>query len=237
MFRELLHYLKIIILFTVRYNSAVWLNQLSWWNIVVFCYCSLQVYSQSPVAMATWQLNGGWADTVPRKVTLARLWSSNMKARRARLALFAPTWRHWHGLDRQRWQRIPSFNYRVVTMDTTYSMLIPFTLHMALCEGHTTSEIQLKVPGMKAATLKSDDGGHDPLLLIRPVMRDPEPWPCHSQFKVWYYYPRSGTRRMNTILSSRCKPQHVSIIHNPKSLCWFLIRYSFCLVDLVGATV
>lgn len=76
-----------------------------------------------------------------------------MKARRARLALASPDWRYLHGLDRQCWQRIPSFNYRVVAMDTTYSTLISITLHMAPCEGHTTSEIQLKASGMKAVAL------------------------------------------------------------------------------------
>lgn len=73
-----------------------------------------------------------------------------MKARRARLASASPNWRYLHGLDTQCWQRIPPFNYGVVTMDTTYSTPISITLHMALCEGHTTSEIQLKASEMKA---------------------------------------------------------------------------------------
>lgn len=94
-----------------------------------------------------------WVPLIPLKVTLAWLWSRNMKAKCTRLALASPNWRHSHGLDRQCWQRIPSFNYGVVTMDTTYSMPISITLHMALCEGHTTSEIQLKAAEMKAVTL------------------------------------------------------------------------------------
>lgn len=73
-----------------------------------------------------------------------------MKARRTILASL--NWRHLHSLDTQCWQRIPPFNYAVVTMDTT-STPISITLHMALCEGHTSSEIQLKASEMKALTL------------------------------------------------------------------------------------
>lgn len=73
-----------------------------------------------------------------------------MKARHTTLASASPNWRYLHGLDAQGWQRIPPFNYGVVTMDTTYSTPIFISLHMALCEGHTTSEIQLKAPEMKA---------------------------------------------------------------------------------------
>lgn len=60
-----------------------------------------------------------------------------MKARSARLASASPNWRYLHGLDTQCWQRIPAFNYGVVTMDTTYSTPISITPHMVLCEGHT----------------------------------------------------------------------------------------------------
>lgn len=84
-----------------------------------------------------------------------------MKARRARLA--SPNWRHLQGLDTQCWQRNPPFNYGVVTMVTTYSTPISITLHMALCEGHTTSEnpkhqkwkLWLFLPG----ELSQDGGG------------------------------------------------------------------------------
>lgn len=70
-----------------------------------------------------------------------------MKARHTELTLLIR--RHLHGLDTQCWQRIPLFNCVVVTMDTT-STPISITLHMALCEGHTGSEIQLKASEMKA---------------------------------------------------------------------------------------
>lgn len=72
-----------------------------------------------------------------------------MKARRTKLTLLNQ--RHLHGLDTQCWQRIPPFNYVVVTMDTT-STPVSITLHMALCEGHTGSEIQLKESEIKALT-------------------------------------------------------------------------------------
>lgn len=84
-----------------------------------------------------------------------------MKARRTRLA--SPNWRHLQGLDTQCWQRNPPFNYGVVTMVTTYSTPISITLHMAPCEGHTTSEnpkhqkwkLWLFLPG----ELSQDGGG------------------------------------------------------------------------------
>lgn len=59
-------------------------------------------------------------------------------------------WKNIRGLGTQYWQKIPPSHYAVVTMDTT-SASISISLHMAMCEGHTTSEIQIKVPEMKAA--------------------------------------------------------------------------------------
>lgn len=72
-------------------------------------------------------------------ISMALIW--HMKAGCKRLP---PTnWKHLHGLDTQ------CFNSAVVTMDTT-SASISFRLHMELCEGHATSDIQIKVSEMNA---------------------------------------------------------------------------------------
>lgn len=72
-------------------------------------------------------------------ISMALIW--HMKAGCKRLP---PTnWKHLHGLDTQ------CFNSAVVTMDTT-SASISFRLHMELCEGHATLDIQIKVSEINA---------------------------------------------------------------------------------------
>lgn len=72
-------------------------------------------------------------------ISMALIW--HMKAGYRRLP---PTnWKPLHGLDRQ------CFNSAVVTMDTIPAS-ISIRLHMELREGHTSSDIQIKVSEINA---------------------------------------------------------------------------------------
>lgn len=125
-----------------------------------------------------------------------------MKARRARLA--SPNWRHLQGLDTQCWQRNPPFNYGVVTMVTTYSTPISITLHMALCEGHTTSEnpkhqkwkLWLFLPGELA-----QDGGGGSTVEMTVVT-------FISSFWIWWKMG-GGARSRGIWLDTLLTPPHV----------------------------
>lgn len=81
----------------------------------------------------------GAGSTAEGYISMALIWHMKAGCRRLR-----PTnWKHLHGLDTQ------CFNSAVVTMDTT-SASISFRLRMELCEGHTTSDIQIKVSEINA---------------------------------------------------------------------------------------
>lgn len=45
-------------------------------------------------------------------------------------------------------------------METTYSTTFSITFYILLCEGHSTSEVQIKASGMKAVAPPVDEG-HD----------------------------------------------------------------------------
>lgn len=81
----------------------------------------------------------GAAYTAEGYISMALIW--HMKAGRRRLP---PTnWKPLHGPDTQ------CFNSAVVTMDTTPAS-ISICLDTELCEGHSTSDVQIKVSEMNA---------------------------------------------------------------------------------------